>query len=95
MKTLGERITELREMQKWSQAELARRVNIPQATISRIESNRIENPNPQILLKLAEIFDVSVDSLLGKKEQVVFRGYEKLSVEKRNMVKNFIKMLEK
>ena len=39
--TPGESVRILRELQEWSQNELARQTGIPQATLSAIEHNRI------------------------------------------------------
>jgi len=63
MKTVGERIRRLREEKDWSQIELAKKANINNSVLSRIESNKrpIED---ELLVKFAEIFNVTVDYLL-------------------------------
>ncbi|HLB43182.1 MAG TPA: XRE family transcriptional regulator [Gammaproteobacteria bacterium] len=49
-----------------SEAELARKVNIPRATINRLVSGRTPDPRASTLNAIAEYFNVSVDQLLGK-----------------------------
>ena len=63
MKTAGERIRRLREEREWSQIELAKKANINNSVLSRIEANKrpIEN---ELLVKFAEIFNVTVDYIL-------------------------------
>lgn len=65
MLNIGERITELRKKKKWSQSDLAKAVNASRDIIGKYERN--DNlPSIEMALKLAKIFDVSVDYLLGE-----------------------------
>ncbi len=50
-----------------SEAELARNVNIPRATINRLVSGKTPDPRASTLNAIAEYFNISVDQLLGKK----------------------------
>jgi transcriptional regulator with XRE-family HTH domain len=59
--TLGGRVQELREEFGWTQAELAERSGVPQATISSVE--RGGNPRPGTALKLAEALRATVAEL--------------------------------
>jgi len=61
----GERIAELRESRKWTQEELAALLGIKRAALSHYEKNRRE-PDFEILNKLADIFQVSTDYLVGR-----------------------------
>jgi len=65
MKTAGERIRRLREEKDWNQIELAKKANINNSVLSRIEANKrpIED---DLLVKFAEIFNVTTDYLLGR-----------------------------
>lgn len=65
--TLGEKIRFLRERKNLKQKELAIELGVAQQTLSHYEKGRIE-PDYGILLNLAEIFDVSVDYLLGRND---------------------------
>lgn len=64
--TFGERLRHLREEKGLKQTELAKLLNLESSsTISQYETtNRI--PDAYILQKIAEIFDCSVDFLLGR-----------------------------
>lgn len=62
---LGDRIRELRTRDKLTQVELAKRIGISPSTLGRIEKGEIESTSSDILMKLAETFQVSTDFLLG------------------------------
>ena len=61
---LGTRIGELRQSFGWSQVELARRLNISKQTVSNWENDNIQ-PSIEMLVRLARLFNVSTDYLLG------------------------------
>lgn len=50
-----------------SEAELARKINIPRATINRLVSGKTPDPRASTLNIIASYFNVSVDQLLGIK----------------------------
>lgn len=56
----------LRKSYKLSQSELAERVGTSQRNISYWE-NGTTQPDIDTLVRLADVFDVSVDELLGRK----------------------------
>ena len=60
----GTKIKELREEKGLSQMELAKQIDIPQATLARYE---LEKSEPRIteIRKICKYFDVSADYLLG------------------------------
>ena len=59
-----ERIRNLREDSDLTQAEIGKRINVPQRTYAYYESGERMIP-PQVLVALAQYYDVSVDYLLG------------------------------
>ena len=61
------RIEELRTARNWSQAELARRSGIPQATISRIEARKTAGISFETLEKLARGLGCDPGYLIVKK----------------------------
>ena len=63
--SLGDRVRELRERDKLTQGELAVRIGTSASTLSRIEKGEIESPGSDIVVKLARVFCVSTDFLLG------------------------------
>jgi transcriptional regulator with XRE-family HTH domain len=64
MKTLGQRLKELRASLDLSQEILSEQLGISIKSIQRYESNRSQ-PDTYTLVKLATYFDVSTDYLLG------------------------------
>src|SRR5574343_245065 len=65
MLNIGERITQLRKQQQLSQEELAKRVDVSRTIIGNYERNT-NSPSIEILLKIAKVFNVSVDYLIGE-----------------------------
>ena len=63
-KTLAERIKNLIEENGVTQKELANKINVTEATLSR-NLNGIHEPKAEIINKIAEYFNVSSDYLLG------------------------------
>ena len=62
METLGKRIRELRQKKGWPQQQLAEKVGVRQKQISSYERD-INVPAGELLIALAEEFDVSLDYL--------------------------------
>ena len=62
---IAEKLKELRKKTKISQEKLGKLVNVSQQAVAKWESN-IAEPDQETLLKLAEIFNVSTDYLLGR-----------------------------
>lgn len=65
MEIFGQRLKELRTEKYLSQNSIAKKLNVHGRTVSSWETGRCE-PSMANLLKLSEIFEVSVDYLLGK-----------------------------
>lgn len=64
--TIGERVAQLRKQFGYTQAELAQELGIMQKLVSDYERGRIRIP-PEMMAKLATIFDVTTDELIGLK----------------------------
>lgn len=62
----GERIEELRKVQKITQEELAKRIGISKSQLSRIENGETKTLSSNLLIRLADEFDVSTDYILGR-----------------------------
>ena len=62
------RIRDLREDRDFSQKQLAEILNISQSTYSRYESGYLDVPS-EVLIALAKYYDVSVDYILGLKDE--------------------------
>ncbi len=67
MKIFQERLIEQRKLNNLTQRQLAERLQIAQPSYIRYEKGRAE-PSFENLVKLADLFDVSVDYLLGRTE---------------------------
>lgn len=59
----AERIKALREARGWTQAELARRINITRNGVNSWEQG-LSMPSPACLVDLSKVFSVSTDYLL-------------------------------
>ncbi len=65
--TFGQKLKQLRTDRKLTQSELAEKLNLSKANISKYESDDIE-PNLQTLTVISTLFNVSIDFLLGNNE---------------------------
>ena len=62
---LGSRIKELREGRGWSQRALSQELRISKSMIAKYEGG-VHTPTVNLLVRLAGLFGVSLDSLLGR-----------------------------
>ena len=65
MKIFRERLLEQRKLYGYTQRDMAERLGISQPSYVRYENGTSE-PTQENLLKIADIFDVSTDYLLGR-----------------------------
>lgn len=99
---IKDRIKYLREKKGWSISILAQRAKVGRSTISNIETGR-NKPATDVIIKLADAFEVSTDHLLGVDKEVIstsktkdkelfwqFREIEKLDEKDRETVKEFL-----
>ena len=77
----AERIKALREARGWTQAELARRMNITRNGVNSWEQG-LSMPSPACLVDLSKVFSVSTDYLLGveRLETVTVTGLDEKDV---------------
>lgn len=61
----GDRLKEIRKAKGQSQKELGDLLELGQTTIANYEKN-IRFPNPETLIQIANIYDVSIDRLVGR-----------------------------
>lgn len=61
---LGRRIGELRSAFGWSQVDLAKKLSVTKQTVSNWENGNIQ-PSVEMLVRLAMVFRVTTDYLLG------------------------------
>ncbi|MBE6115994.1 MAG: helix-turn-helix domain-containing protein [Erysipelotrichaceae bacterium] len=68
MESFGTRLADLRREHNLTQNDIADRLNISAQAVSKWE-NDLTSPDIDTLLKLSDIFNITVDELLGKKKQ--------------------------
>lgn len=70
MNSLGETIKSLRNAKRMTQAEFAERISVTKSTVSAYE-NGLRLPSYDVLIRIARLFKVSTDHLLGYSEKPV------------------------
>ena len=84
------KLKELRSLSNFTQAEVAKRVGITQFTYCNYENGKTQ-PDFDILIKIADLYNVSIDYLLGREfGSDLELGY--LSTEKKEAVKLLLKL---
>lgn len=67
---LNQKITQLRNDKKWSQEDLAEKINVSRQSVSKWESGQAK-PDLDKIIVLSEIFNVSTDYLLKDDEKEI------------------------
>ncbi len=93
MVNFSENIKKLRQQQHMTQKELAERIGISKAMISAYETE-MRYPSYDVLIKLATIFNVTTDFLLGLEKQNTV-DITDLDEEEIQVVINFISVCKK
>lgn len=88
---LGDRIRELRTKNRLSQGDLARAIKSATSTISEIERGE-RKPRTELLLKIGDYFDVSIDFLLGRIPEETSRERVELKTEMEELRKDYKKL---
>ena len=76
-----ERFRYLRQSKNLAQSQLANLIGVDRSTISSYESN-IRQPSLDTLSRIADVFGVSTDYLLGRTDSLALNGEEKALVYK-------------
>lgn len=97
--TLGKNIKNCREKRGLSQPQLADRLGISFKTISSWEIDRTE-PNIGMLIKMAAIFNITVDDLVGKDistnlEKISILAYDGSDTTKQEIANTLKEVLDK
>ena len=64
---LSSNIKKLRKQHHLSQEKLAQKAGINYSTLIKIESGNNKNPTLETLTKLANVFKIKIDELVGRK----------------------------
>ncbi len=101
---IKDKIKELRQKKSWSQGQLALKLKANQKQISAYERG-VHIPSSEMLIKMAQIFDVSVDYLVfeteanvnpGIKDRELFKQFEQidnLNDNDRQLVKEILNLV--
>lgn len=81
---IKDRIKQLRQEHSWSQTQLAQKMGIHQKQVSAYERGR-NVPSTEVLIKLADIFDVSLDYLAFEAEG----QSAKVNIKDRELLRRF------
>ena len=103
----SKRLRNLRENKGYNQEELGSLLGLSTSTIGMYEQGR-RQPDNETLLRIAEIFDVSIDYLLGKTEvkkyeqpydddleEVLFSKAKDLTDDEKKTILNVINAIKK
>ena len=75
MKVFGERIRSLRESMNYSQVKFAETFGIGQSSVVRYEKGEA-SPALELLVKIADYYDVSLDYILGRTDNTQGKLYD-------------------
>ncbi len=85
------KIKELRKEKKQTQIEIAKKLGVSQQVFANYE-NEINYPDPKMLIKIADYFDVTVDYLIGRTDDFgVIKQTPGLSLDEADLVENYRK----
>jgi transcriptional regulator with XRE-family HTH domain len=107
MKSFGEKVRSLRKKQGLNQKMLAEVSGVSAATISRIESGKVEKVRPETLVSLASALGASAEYLTGKTTKItsgdlmksdacfmdILSSYTKLSRKRREALREMANFL--
>ncbi len=71
MLSIGDTILQLRKQHNLSQSELADKINVSRTIIGNYERNT-NTPSIDVIIKLARVFGVTVDFLIGESDNSSF-----------------------
>ncbi len=92
MVDFGNRLKELRLQAGLTQKQLGERINVTKSVISYYELQE-RYPSPETLIKLADVFHVSVDFLLGRDSHRLI-DVSDLSSEEIQSLQNIINVMK-
>lgn len=64
---IADRVKNLRRGMQLTQHALAEKAGLRPETISRIERGKVDNPDADTLVKLARVFGVKIDQIIGSR----------------------------
>lgn len=94
MVDFGSKLRALRKESGMTQTELAQRLNITKAVVSYYEKLE-RTPSPDVLIRLADIFNVTTDYLLGRTSTVKTIDVSGLNEEEIVLIQSMIEYFRK
>lgn len=93
MVLLGRKIKDLRNKYRLTQTELATQIGVTKSTVAAYE-NDSRTPSYEVLIKLADVFKVSIDTLLSPRSEVVL-DVSGLSTDQLEIIENLVVQFRK
>ena len=93
MEQIGKRLRALREGIRLTQVQMAQILGVQQSRINRFETGQ-STPSPEVFLKYADYFDVSLDYIFARtdKPQGVTYEFKPKAAPEREEMRRFIEM---
>lgn len=85
---LGRKIKDLRNKYRLTQTELATQIGVTKSTVAAYE-NDSRTPSYEVLIKLANVFKVSIDSLISNRSDTIL-NVDGLSTEQLQIIENLV-----
>ena len=86
-------IKDLRKKENMTQQDLANKLGVSIQSVRDYE-NKMEMVPCDILLKLSDIFQVSIDFLVGKEDEAFLSNFRRLSPEEQSIFMNLIRYIK-
>lgn len=86
---IGKRIRKLREQRGIEQLELAKALHIPQSKMNKIESGYQKRIEPDLLVELSKVLNVTVDYLVGSSNETNISKVEDITYFKKKIAEEF------
>ena len=93
MVLLGKKLKDLRNKYRLTQTELASQIGVTKSTVAAYE-NDSRTPSYEVLIKLADVFKVSIDSLLSNRSEAIL-DVAGLSTEQLQIIENLVVQFRK
>ncbi len=94
MVKFAEKLKELRKNAGMTQQQLADRIWVTKASISYYELSE-RDPSPEILIKIAKVFHVTTDYLLGIEDKQLYLDVSDLDEDEIQLLQHTIDILKK
>jgi transcriptional regulator with XRE-family HTH domain len=93
MVDFSQRLKKLRKDKHLTQAQVAERIGVTASMVSSYETD-IRLPSYEVMLRIADVFGVSVDYLLGRQEKRLL-DISELTEEEATAVTNIVDVIKK